>query len=91
MFRSRKRRYHGPSKCATCCEPPDCEASVDPRNESLSRRVRAAHDNGIPFVVVIGARELAGETVSLRVRAERSVSSPSTALERLSEACTAPL
>ncbi len=40
--------------------------TVDAANATLSRRVRDAHDQGVPFLLVLGAREAARATVSLR-------------------------
>lgn len=42
---------------------------LDEREESLARKVRDAHELGVPFVLVIGAREVARREISLRSRA----------------------
>jgi len=45
-----------------------CRARVDDRRESLSRKVLDAHASGVPWMVVAGAREMAGGHVRLRLR-----------------------
>jgi threonyl-tRNA synthetase len=63
----------------------------DGRDENLSRRVLAAHENGIPFVAVIGAREARQNTVSLRARDGQRVLSLSDAVSQIKESCAPPL
>jgi len=63
----------------------------DPRDENLSRRVLSAHENGIPFVAVIGAREARENSVSLRSRGGQRVLSVSEAVKHVSEDCAPPL
>jgi threonyl-tRNA synthetase len=41
-------------------------ARLDAASATLSRRVRDAHERGIPYLLVVGAREAARGTVSLR-------------------------
>jgi threonyl-tRNA synthetase len=48
-------------------------ARLDERNESLARKVREAHEDGIPAVVVIGPREVENGTVSLRHRDRKTL------------------
>lgn len=48
---------------------------VDARNETLGARVRLAQQQKVPVVAVVGAREEQEETVSLRLRGGRKVSS----------------
>jgi threonyl-tRNA synthetase len=40
--------------------------SVEDQNASLARRVRDAHEHGVPWLLVVGAREAAAGTVNLR-------------------------
>ena len=56
---------------------------VDGRNETLANRVRVAQQQKVPVVLVVGAREEADDTVSLRLRGGRKVASMP--LEGLSE------
>jgi threonyl-tRNA synthetase len=63
---------------------------TDDADETLSRRIRAAHDRGIPMFATIGAKEVAASTVTLRQRnGQQSVHSLSDAkkwLKALEEA-----
>ncbi|WP_163867859.1 threonine--tRNA ligase [Myxococcus eversor] len=53
-----------------------CRARVDSRGESLSRKVLDSHQAGVPWLVVVGGREVRANAVSLRQRggAQRDVS-----------------
>lgn len=47
---------------------------VEKANETLSRRIVAAHNLGIPIFVTVGPKEVSAGTVTIRERAgERSV------------------
>ena len=46
---------------------------IDEADETLSRRIVAAHERGIPVFATVGAREVAEGSVSLRERGGRSV------------------
>jgi threonyl-tRNA synthetase len=48
--------------------PLPLRASLDARDESLSRRIAEAHERAIPFAIVIGRREIERRSVSLRSR-----------------------
>lgn len=48
----------------------DCEVSS--RNESLNKRIRTAEKQRVPMILVIGDEEVAGKTVALRDRRERT-------------------
>lgn len=50
-------------------------AELDTRNETLANRVRLAERYKVPVVIVVGAREEAGNSVSLRLRGGRKVAS----------------
>ncbi|RKH29936.1 threonine--tRNA ligase [Corallococcus sicarius] len=45
-----------------------CRARADVRDESLSRKVASAHQDGVPFLAVVGGREVEGNNVRLRLR-----------------------
>jgi threonyl-tRNA synthetase len=44
---------------------------IDNRDETVSKKVRDAEKEWIPYVIVIGKRELGAETVPVRVRGEK--------------------
>jgi threonyl-tRNA synthetase len=60
----------------------------DARGESLSRRILDSHHDGVPFVILAGAREQAGRSIQVRERsgAQRQVPLES-AVEELVRAC----
>ncbi|RKH14622.1 threonine--tRNA ligase [Corallococcus sp. CA053C] len=45
-----------------------CRARADVRDESLSRKVASAHQDSVPFLAVVGGREVEGNNVRLRQR-----------------------
>jgi len=49
--------------------------TVDDRNETLDKRIRAAEIEKIPYILVVGAREAQNETVSVRKRKEGDLGS----------------
>ncbi len=65
--------------------------SEDARNETLSRRILDSHHDGVPFALLVGAREQAARSVQLRERggAQRQVPLES-AIAELVEACRMP-
>jgi threonyl-tRNA synthetase len=63
-------------------------------NATLSRRVRDAHDEGVPYVLVLGAREAASGSVSLRAMRGGSPARElpvGAALAELEDACRPPV
>lgn len=48
-------------------------ADVDEREETLGRRIRDAELEKLPYVVVVGDREVEQGTLSVRIRGERAV------------------
>ncbi len=57
---------------------------IDEANETLSRRIVAAHDKGIPIFVTVGPKEVSAGTVTIRERGgKRSVQSLSDATDWL--------
>lgn len=70
---------------------PSLRTEIDARGESLSRRIVDAHAIGAPFIAVIGPREAAKGSVSLRDRSgdSREVSLENV-VEVLSRACAEP-
>ncbi|MET0386117.1 MAG: threonine--tRNA ligase [Polyangiales bacterium] len=58
--------------------------------ESLARRIAEAHEQGVPFSLVIGAREVASGAVNVRSRAGQHQWSVSQALHELVQLCAAP-
>jgi threonyl-tRNA synthetase len=65
-------------------------AAVAPDGETLARRVAVAHHDGVPFVVVIGARELADGSVSVRAGDQRWAAPAGDAVADLARRCRAP-
>ena len=66
-------------------------AVSDPSRETLARRVALAHENGIPYVAVVGRREQAGRSLSLRHADAQRVVSLDEAVRELRQACAPPL
>jgi threonyl-tRNA synthetase len=66
-------------------------ALSDARAESLARRVALAHEQGIPFVAVVGRREQAARTLSLRTAAQPRVLSLAEAAQELRTRAAPPL
>jgi len=48
----------------------DVRVEVDDRNEKVGYKIRAAEIDRVPYMLVVGAREVEDETVSLRTREE---------------------
>jgi len=46
---------------------------LDDRNETLDKRIRQAELNKIPYSLVVGDREVAANTVSVRKRGEKNL------------------
>lgn len=62
---------------------------LDEERETLSRRIAVAHQLGVPFVAIVGEREVAEGSLSVRER-KRQWSAPSgAALDQLRERCRA--
>jgi threonyl-tRNA synthetase len=67
-------------------------AELDERDESLARRVAEAHSGGIPCFAVLGAREVASDTVTLREGAgAQRVLGREQAITHLLQRCVAPV
>jgi threonyl-tRNA synthetase len=49
--------------------PARCD--VDDREETVGRKIRAAEQDWVPYAVVVGDREAAGEAATVRMRRER--------------------
>ena len=49
----------------------ELRAILDDSNETLARRILAAHDQGIPIIAIVGAREADAGSVTLRHRGGR--------------------
>jgi threonyl-tRNA synthetase len=64
---------------------------IDARNESVSRRVRAAHELRIPLVAVIGPREMQAGSVAVRHEQQQRVLPEREAIDALAEICAPPL
>lgn len=64
---------------------------LDEREETLARRVAEAHEDGVPFFAVVGAREAAAGSLALRSREGQRVLPRPDALAALAAACAPPL
>jgi threonyl-tRNA synthetase len=63
---------------------------ADAREESLARRIAQAHHTAVPFVAVVGARELAAGTVAMRAGDEQLVLPLVDAIVQLQQRCAMP-
>jgi threonyl-tRNA synthetase len=59
-------QQHYAREVASALNAADLRCVVDDAEETLSRRIVAAHDKGIPIFAAVGGREVAAGTVSLR-------------------------
>lgn len=66
-------------------------SALDLRDETLSRRIALSHEQGIPYVLVVGGREQAARTVSVREGDQQRVMPLTDAVLRVAEACAPPL
>jgi threonyl-tRNA synthetase len=57
---------------------------------SIARRIARAHDDGVPFAVVIGDRELADGSLSARARDRQWSGAAAPVLDELRRACAPP-
>jgi len=62
-------------------------ARLDTAADTLARRVAVAHRDGVPFVVVVGDRELADGTLSVRARDVRWTAAAPEAIADLARRC----
>lgn len=65
-------------------------AIADHRSESLARRVALAHEQGIPFVTVVGRREQGARALSLRQSDAQRVLPLADAVKELGMLCAPP-
>jgi threonyl-tRNA synthetase len=65
-------------------------ASCDDREETLGKRIASAHEAAIPFLAILGAREVESGAVALRSRAGQKVLPQEAALAELASACAVP-
>jgi threonyl-tRNA synthetase len=62
-------------------------ARLDAADGTLARRIAVAHHDGVPFVVVIGDREVASETVAVRARDGQWTAPVGDAIAELARRC----
>lgn len=62
---------------------------LDADNETLARRIAAAHHDGVPFVAIVGERERQHATLSIRARDARWSQPASDAIAELARRCAA--
>ena len=65
-------------------------AHVDERNESLSRRILDRHQALVPFVLVVGRKEVAERSATLRAKDDQRQLGLDAALDELARACVIP-
>ena len=78
------------ARAAEICTQLACaglRSRLDGEGGTLARRIAVAHHDGVPFVVVIGDREVAGETLSVRARDGQWTMPVSEALADLARRC----
>ena len=79
--RARAREVHGALLAS------GVRATVSDGDESLARRIAIAHHDGVPFVVVLGEREVASATLSVRARDGQWSSGADAAIAELARRC----
>jgi threonyl-tRNA synthetase len=65
-------------------------ASVDTRGETLARRIAESHEDGVPLNLIIGDREVANQSVTIRSRDGQVTLSLCDAENHLAERCRPP-
>jgi threonyl-tRNA synthetase len=63
-------------------------ARLDDQRESLSRRIALAHHLGVPYVAIVGEREVAAGTVAVRGRDGQWAAAAGAAIEQLAQRCS---
>jgi threonyl-tRNA synthetase len=61
---------------------------LDVDDATLSRRIAVAHHDGVPFVVIVGDRELERDTLSIRGRDGQWTAPAGDAIADLARRCT---
>ena len=64
---------------------------VDARGESLARRIADAHEVSLPWILVVGDREVSSQTVSVREEGEQLPMSRPDLVALLRRECTPPV
>jgi threonyl-tRNA synthetase len=82
---------HHPRAAEVCGElaRAGLRSRLDSGGDTLARRVAVAHHDGVPFVVVIGDREIAGACVAVRARDGRWSRPVAEAIAELARRCAA--
>jgi threonyl-tRNA synthetase len=65
-------------------------ARLDARAESLARRIAEAHAAAVPLLAIVGAREVAGQSVTLRARDGQQTLPLAAARDELKGRCAMP-
>jgi len=68
----KKRQLVLAKKLLTELEKANVRADIDDREESLSKRIRDAEISWIPYIVVLGEKEMRSKNLPVRVRAKDS-------------------
>ena len=64
-------------------------ARLDASDETLKRRIAVAHHDGVPFQIILGDRELAGDTLAIRARDAQWWASTKLAITEIVKRCAA--
>jgi threonyl-tRNA synthetase len=64
-----------PRRCARSWRQPACAAETDLRTESVSKKIRDGEVQKVPFLLVVGDREVEQGTVTLRTRGSKDTAS----------------
>ena len=53
-------------KVSTLLEKAEIRASIDDRNETVGKKIRESEQNKVPYMAIIGDKEVANSSVSIR-------------------------
>ena len=80
-----------PSRVAALLAQGGVRARIDDRDETLSRRVLSAHEAGSAYTIVVGPREAASGSVSLRRGSTQNRLPLGEAVTKLEQECRPPV
>jgi threonyl-tRNA synthetase len=69
------RHFEYANKVAGILGEADLRVEVDQRGERMNAKIRDAQNQKIPYMLVVGDRELEGESISVRLRSEENLGS----------------
>jgi len=65
-------------------------AELLPEHDSLARRIAQAHASAVPYTAIIGAREAAANSVTLRERSGQRLLGHTEAMAEIARLCAKP-